>query len=111
MPFDLLGQEVAVSCSMGITLSSMGYDKLQDMLRDADTAMYRAKALGKACYEIFDKIMHHHVLSILKLESELRNAYAENQFRLYYQPIVSLQENQIAGFEALLRWQHPYRTC
>ncbi len=108
-PFTLDDQDVAVSCSMGITLSNMGYTKPQDMLRDADTAMYRAKALGKDRYEIFDKEMHQHVLSIMQLERELRTASSEGQFRVYYQPILSIKENKIAGFEALLRWKHPER--
>jgi EAL domain-containing protein (putative c-di-GMP-specific phosphodiesterase class I) len=79
------------------------------MLRDADTAMYRAKAQGKACYEVFDKGMHTHAVYVLQMENDLRRALDREELRVYYQPIVSLDNGQLAGFEALIRWQHPER--
>ncbi len=108
-PFDLEGQEIVTTASIGIALSTTGYQRAEDMLRDADTAMYRAKSLGKARYEIFDRQMHAQAVTKLKLESELRSAIERHQFRLVYQPIVSLATNGLVGFEALLRWQHPSR--
>ncbi len=79
------------------------------MLRDADTAMYRAKAQGKACYEVFDKGMHARAVYLLQMENDLRRALDREELRVYYQPIVSLENGQLAGFEALIRWQHPER--
>jgi EAL domain-containing protein (putative c-di-GMP-specific phosphodiesterase class I) len=79
------------------------------MLRDADTAMYRAKAQGKACYEVFDKGMHTHAVYLLQMENDLRRALDREEFRVFYQPIVSLENGNLAGFEALIRWQHPER--
>jgi diguanylate cyclase (GGDEF)-like protein/PAS domain S-box-containing protein len=108
-PFNLSGQEVFTTASIGITLSSQRYDRPEDCLRDADTAMYRAKALGKARHEIFDKSMHERVIALLKLETDLRRALERGEFRLHYQPIVVLETGQIIGFEALVRWQHPER--
>jgi len=108
-PFNLSGHEVFTTTSIGIALSSTGYDHPENMLRDADTAMYRAKAQGKACYEVFDKGMHTHAVYLLKMENDLRRALDREEFRVYYQPIVSLDSGQLAGFEALIRWQHPER--
>jgi diguanylate cyclase (GGDEF)-like protein len=108
-PFNLSGHEVFTSSSIGIALSSTGYDHPENMLRDADTAMYRAKAQGKACYEVFDKGMHTHAVYLLKMENDLRRALDREEFRVYYQPIVSLDNGQLSGFEALIRWQHPER--
>ncbi|MGZ8842450.1 MAG: EAL domain-containing protein [Pyrinomonadaceae bacterium] len=108
-PFNLSGHEVFTTTSIGIALSSTGYDHPENMLRDADTAMYRAKAQGKACYEVFDKGMHTHAVYLLKMENDLRRALDREEFRVYYQPIVSLDNGQLAGFEALIRWQHPER--
>jgi diguanylate cyclase (GGDEF)-like protein len=108
-PFNLSGHEVFTSTSIGIALSSTGYDHPENMLRDADTAMYRAKAQGKACYEVFDKGMHTHAVYLLQMENDLRRALDREEFRVYYQPIVSLADGQLAGFEALIRWQHPDR--
>jgi EAL domain-containing protein (putative c-di-GMP-specific phosphodiesterase class I) len=79
------------------------------MLRDADTAMYRAKSNGKARYEVFDVKMHAHAVEALTLERELRHAIDQGEIQLYYQPIVSLADNRLAGFEALARWNHPTR--
>jgi len=108
-PFNLSGHEVFTTTSIGIALSSTGYDHPENMLRDADTAMYRAKAQGKACYEVFDKGMHTHAVYLLQMENDLRRALEREEFRVYYQPIVSLDNGQLAGFEALIRWQHPER--
>ena len=108
-PFNLTGHEVFTTTSIGIALSSTGYDDPEDMLRDADTAMYRAKAQGKACYEVFDKGMHTQAVYLLQMENDLRRALEREEFRVFYQPIVSLENGQLAGFEALIRWQHPER--
>src|SRR6266404_2398761 len=108
-PFNLSGHEVFTTTSIGIALSSTGYDHPENMLRDADTAMYRAKAQGKACYEVFDKGMHTHAVYLLQMENDLRRALDREEFRVYYQPIVSLENGNLAGFEALIRWQHPER--
>ncbi|MHC5936307.1 sensor domain-containing protein [Nostoc sp.] len=110
LPFDLGGQEVFVTASIGIALSStLNYEQPEDLLRDADTAMYRAKVLGRARYELFNSGMYANALAKLQLESDLRRAIERLEFRVYYQPIVSLTNGSILGFEALLRWQHPER--
>ena len=108
-PFILGGKEVFTSVSIGIALSNTAYEHAEDMLRDADTAMYRAKSLGKARFEVFDADMRASVLARLQLETDLRGALEREEFRNFYQPIVSLDSGQIVGFEALLRWQHPTR--
>ena len=109
LPFNLSGNEVVISASIGIALSSTGYKRVQDILRDADAAMYRAKALGRSRYEIFDARMHANAMDLLQLEAELRRAVKHEEFIVYYQPIVSAEENNIIGVEALVRWQHPQR--
>ncbi|HKV81915.1 MAG TPA: EAL domain-containing protein [Candidatus Sulfotelmatobacter sp.] len=108
-PFILGGKEVFTSVSIGIALSNTAYEQAEDMLRDADTAMYRAKSLGKARFEVFDADMRASVMARLQLETDLRGALERREFRNFYQPIVSLDSGQIVGFEALLRWQHPTR--
>lgn len=108
-PFILGGKEVFTSVSIGIALSSTAYEEPEDMLRDADTAMYRAKSLGKARFEVFDADMRASVMARLQLETDLRGALERTEFQNFYQPIVSLDTGQIVGFEALLRWQHPTR--
>lgn len=108
-PFHLAGKEVFTSISIGIALSNSSYEQPEDMLRDADTAMYRAKSLGKARYEVFDADMRANVMARLQLETDLRRALERNEFRNFYQPIVALESGRIVGFEALLRWQHPTR--
>lgn len=109
LPFDMEGHEVFTTVSIGIAVSATGYDRPDEVLRDADIAMYRAKALGKARYEVFDINMHARFVSLLRLETDLRRALERQEFRVYYQPIVSLETGHITGFEALLRWQHPRR--
>jgi diguanylate cyclase (GGDEF)-like protein/PAS domain S-box-containing protein len=106
-PFLLAGKEVFTSISIGIALSNTAYEQPEDMLRDADTAMYRAKSLGKARYEVFDADMRASVMARLQLETDMRRALERNEFRNFYQPIVSLESGRIVGFEALMRWQHP----
>lgn len=108
-PFMLGAKEVFTSVSIGIALSNGGYELPEDMLRDADTAMYRAKSLGKARFEVFDADMRASVMARLQLETDLHRAVERSEFRNYYQPIVSLDSGRIVGFEALLRWQHPTR--
>jgi diguanylate cyclase (GGDEF)-like protein/PAS domain S-box-containing protein len=108
-PFTLDGKKLFTSVSIGIALSNIGYDKPEDLLRDADTAMYRAKTLGKGRYEVFDLDMRASVIARLQLETDLRTALEREEFRNFYQPIVSLNSGRITGFEALLRWQHPTR--
>ncbi len=109
LPFKLSGQEIFTPASIGIALSATGYDRPEDLLRDADTAMYRAKALGKARHEVFDPAMRARAMERLQLETDLRRAIEREEIRLHYQPIVSLEAGGITGFEALVRWAHPQR--
>ncbi|RME45469.1 MAG: EAL domain-containing protein [Deltaproteobacteria bacterium] len=106
-PFQIEGEEVFTSASIGIALSSSGYREAQELLRNADTAMYRAKERGQGQHVVFDAEMHERALSSLKLESALRQAVERREFRNYYQPIISLESGRIVGFEALLRWPRP----
>jgi diguanylate cyclase (GGDEF)-like protein/PAS domain S-box-containing protein len=108
-PFDLDGQEFFSSASIGISFSSLGYERPEDILRDADTAMYRAKANGKARYEVFDVGMHTRAVEALKLENDLRCGIEKDEIQPYFQPIVSLSTGAVTGFEALARWEHPHR--
>ncbi|MBI3854340.1 MAG: EAL domain-containing protein [Planctomycetes bacterium] len=102
-------QEIVSTASIGIAMSQTGYEKAEDVLRDADTAMYRAKSEGRARHEMFDSAMHARAVSLLQIENELRQAVEREEFRVYYMPIVSLATGRIDGFEALVRWQHPTR--
>ncbi|HEY9607258.1 MAG TPA: EAL domain-containing protein [Allocoleopsis sp.] len=108
-PFYLEGSEVFMTLSIGIAIGKIGEEKPEDLLRDANIAMHRAKAQGKTCYEVFDSSMHELVVDRLQLETDMRRAIERQEFRVYYQPIVSLSQRKITGFEALLRWQHPQR--
>ena len=108
-PINLAGSEVTTSASIGIVTSSMPHDQPEQLLRSADMAMYRAKAAGRARYELFDRTMHTDALARLQLEADLKKAVGRNEFRLHYQPFVSLRSGHVTGFEALLRWEHPDR--
>lgn len=108
-PFHLEGREVYSSASIGIALSSKATQQPEELLRDADIAMYRAKQKGRAGYAIFDAEMHEQVRLQLNLETDFRRAVESAQLEVYYQPIIDLQVPRVAGFEALLRWQHPQR--
>jgi diguanylate cyclase (GGDEF)-like protein len=109
LPCDLGGHEVFTTVSIGITFSAPRYHRPEDMLRDADTAMYRAKQLGKARHEVFDQAMHTHAMDMLGLERDLRRALERQELFLQYQPIVSLDSGALRGFEALVRWRHSER--
>ncbi|MGB7895540.1 MAG: EAL domain-containing protein [Microcoleus sp.] len=106
-PFNLNNYEVFTDISIGIIVSTMGYDRPEDVLRDADIAMYYAKAQGRGRYEIFDPAMQTVAMTRLQLENDLRRAMALQEFCVHYQPIVSLSTGQLSGFEALVRWYHP----
>ncbi len=108
-PFNLNGHEIFTTVSIGIALSSTDFEFTEDMLRGADIAMYRAKALGKACHEVFDTEMHNQAMLQMQLENDLRRAIEREEFVVYYQPIVSLTTGRLTGFEALVRWMHPER--
>lgn len=108
-PVKIAGQDIYSSASIGIVLSSSVHNTPDEILRDADLAMYRAKVKGKARYEIFDIKMHTGALSALQLEIDLRRAIKNKEFLLYYQPIISVGTENIAGFEVLIRWNHPTR--
>ena len=106
-PLTICGQNIFTSASIGIVFSSNRYRNATELLRDADIAMYRAKAKGKARYEIFDRKMYEETIKLIEMENSLRLAVKRKEFVLHYQPIVSLDDNELAGFEALIRWQHP----
>ena len=104
-PFFLEGQEVYTTASIGIATSNVPYASSTNVLRDADLAMYRAKSLGKARYEVYSETMHQSAMARLKLETDLRRALQNDEFVVHYQPIISLKTQEVAGFEALVRWQ------
>ncbi|TVQ65078.1 MAG: EAL domain-containing protein, partial [Spirulina sp. DLM2.Bin59] len=123
-PFHLNNYEIFINASIGIVFNSdrlyqqlhppavpyslnLRYTDAEHLLRDADTAMYRAKAMGKGCYQVFSPDLHDQARSLLELENDLRRALEQEEFLLYYQPIIALQRGKIAGFEALIRWRHP----
>ena len=108
-PFELEDQQITTSISIGIALSSTGTNRPEDLIRDADTAMYKAKQGGRARHEIFTRQMHEHAVTRLRLENDLRAAIENGQLHLFYQPIVDLRKGTIEGLEALARWQHPQR--
>jgi diguanylate cyclase (GGDEF)-like protein/PAS domain S-box-containing protein len=108
-PFKLSRHEIFITASIGVAMSRHEYLRAEEVLRDADSAMYRAKSQGKARYEIFDKEMHTRAAALLELESHLRRAIHREQLLLFYQPILSLEDGRITGAEALLRWNHPQR--
>ena len=108
-PFEVSGQEVFTSAAIGIALGGLADHRPEDLLRDADTAMYRAKAQGIARHAVFDCTMHERAVAVLQLENDLRRAIDREELRVELQPIVSLPHQRVAGFEALARWQHPTR--
>ncbi|HZI19842.1 MAG TPA: EAL domain-containing protein [Pyrinomonadaceae bacterium] len=109
LPFNIGGHEVFSTASIGIALSTIGYDNAEDLLRDADTAMYRAKTQGKKQHVVFNKGMHDRAMQLLQIETDLRRAIDRKEFFLDYQPIVSLASGEIRSLEALVRWRHPER--
>ncbi|HEV2705448.1 MAG TPA: EAL domain-containing protein [Pyrinomonadaceae bacterium] len=108
-PFDLCGHEVFTSASLGIALSASHYERPEDILRAANTAMHKAKALGKGRHQVFDAAMHSDAVSFLRIETDMQRAAEREEFRVQYQPIISLETGRAIGFEALVRWQHPER--
>ena len=108
-PFIIERQEIFTSFSMGIVLGNPDYHQASDLIRDADIAMYRAKANGKNVYEFFDVSMHTQAQTRMTLETDLRKALEQKEFTVYYQPIFEVSDNRLVGFEALVRWQHPQR--
>lgn len=108
-PFLIDGQELFTTASIGIAVSASGYRRPEEMLRDAHTAMYRAKSLGRARHEVFDKAMHALAVERLQMETDLRRAIDRHEFRVHYQPIVSFESGRLVAFEALARWFHPHR--
>ncbi len=108
-PFKLHNHEAVTTASIGVALGTHNYSEAEDVIRDADTAMYRAKEHGKARFEIFDTAMHTRAVTLLRLESDFRRALDHQELCVYYQPIVSIATGELHGFEALVRWQHPER--
>jgi diguanylate cyclase (GGDEF)-like protein/PAS domain S-box-containing protein len=108
-PFDIGGHELFASASIGIALSALGCDHPEDMLRDANIAMHRAKSAGKSCIRVFDTTMHERAVALLRLETDLRRTPGRQEYVVQYQPILSLKTGAVCGFEALARWQHPER--
>ncbi|WP_028574652.1 two-component system response regulator [Desulfonatronovibrio hydrogenovorans] len=106
-PFIVDQNEIFATCSMGIVVGSTTYTEPEQIFRDADTALHRAKSTAPNSYIVFDPIMHAQVTELLTIETELRKAIARKEFILYYQPVVSLSDGRITGFEALIRWMHP----
>lgn len=108
-PFVLKGKETRISASIGIVLDTGAYSRMDDILRDVDIAMYRAKTTGKSRFRIFGKKLHQMTHDALQLENNLKAALEKNQLALYYQPIVFSETGRLKGFEALIRWEHPTR--
>jgi diguanylate cyclase (GGDEF)-like protein len=107
-PFSIAGRGIFVHVSIGIAVSSHAYEEAEDILRDADIAMYYAKERGQD-YVVFDKIMHTRAVTLMQLETDLRYAIERNELVAYYQPIIDLNTMSLGGFESLIRWNHPQR--
>ena len=108
-PFEVEDVEVVLNASIGIVLMGEAYERAEEMLRDADTAMYRSKARGRGGSALFDPIMHSSAVATLELEQDLRRALDRQEFELHFQPMLRLHGDALMGFEALLRWRHPDR--
>ena len=108
-PFTLGTREIFITASIGVALRDPKYKIPEEMLRDADIAMYRAKSQGKGLHETFNSDMHHEVSTRLRLETELRRALERDEFLVYYQPIIHIVTGEVLGFESLVRWRHPKR--
>jgi diguanylate cyclase (GGDEF)-like protein/PAS domain S-box-containing protein len=108
-PIHVDEHEIYTAASIGIVLSGPNYQQPNDILRDADAALYQAKALGKGRYVLFDIDLHDRAMRLLRMENDLRRALARAEFRIHYQPIIALENGRVHGFEALIRWQHPER--
>jgi diguanylate cyclase (GGDEF)-like protein/PAS domain S-box-containing protein len=108
-PFDIDGQQLFTSASIGIALPENREQGAHELLRNADIAMYRAKTAGPARHEVFSPVMHGTAIDLLALENDMRQALVRNEFVVHYQPIINLDDRRVAGFEALVRWQHPTR--
>ncbi len=106
-PIKINEKDISISISIGIAMGSSRHKEPDDILREADIALHQAKERGKSQYVIFDKEMHAHISTLFQLENDLLRALQDNQFELFYQPILSLPDLGILGFEALLRWRHP----
>src|SRR5690606_36404552 len=106
-PMRIAGKELYTSASIGIALVDGRYRSPEELLRDADVAMYRAKATGRQRYSLFDEHLHEAALKLLELEGDLRRALQRQEFVPHYQPILSLADGHLVGFEALMRWHHP----
>lgn len=108
-PLEVDGHSIVMTASVGIVINLLRYERVDDILRDADIAMYSAKVSGKNCFKVFDVLMREEASDILQLEGGLRDAIGNGEFRIHYQPVLSLKTQRITGFEALLRWEHPER--
>ena len=108
-PFRIAGTEISTSASIGITFSDTAYESPEEVMRDADLAMYKAKNKGKACYALFDASLYERASERLQLETELQHALASDQLSLSFQPLYRIEPRELVGFEALMRWDHPER--
>ncbi|MBC8335607.1 MAG: EAL domain-containing protein [Anaerolineales bacterium] len=106
-PFIIKGKQIFATVSIGVAVSTIGYESPEDILQDADIAMYQAKELGKARVEIYDKSMRDRALERMRIGTALRQGVLQKEFRLHYQPIISMETGHIAGYEALMRWYAP----
>jgi diguanylate cyclase (GGDEF)-like protein len=109
MPLQVAGRELEPSVSVGIACGDASYRSADELLRDADIALYRAKELGRKRFELFDETLAKNVVDVLMMEGELRRALQHDQFEPYFQPIHRLDDERVVGYEALIRWNHPQR--